>query len=281
MIRVKLHTNWCDDIQIREEFNKSSIHANYKWDQIELVLGDTYDYFVILNRPRYNTFDPKKTIIFQCETKSTRDSWGYWGNPDKKHFFFVHSTEEYNNFDKWYLNMNYQQLLKSPTKDKVLSGILSSNYFLPGHQQRLNFAFNHLSKLDYYHQCGRGFGDNQGTFFKGELKNKEDGLLSYKYTFNAENNREMNYFTEKFIDGLLCETLLFYDGCPNVDKFFDPYCYIKVDMTKPEEALNIIKSSIENNEWEKRIDCIREQKRKLMNELNPLNVIQDIILKNR
>jgi hypothetical protein len=275
MIKVKLHTNWCDDKEIREEFNKSTKNQDYKWEDIELTLNDDYDYFVILNHPRHNQFNPKKTILFQCETKPTRDRWGYWANPRKEDFFFVYSTEEFHNFDKWYLNKTYNQLQESPIKDKILSGIVSTNYTLPGHKQRLDFVLNHLSKVDGYDHYGRGH--LPFPWYKGELKNKEDGLLSYKYTFNAENNKEDNYFTEKFIDAILCETLVFYDGCPNIDKFFNPECYVKINLDNPQEAVQIIQDGIKNNLWEEKIDIIREEKRKLLEERNPMNVIQQII----
>lgn len=50
---------------------------------------------------------------------------------------------------------------------------------------------------------------------------KSDGLAPYGYSVVIENVRERNYFTEKLIDAILCETVPIYWGCPNISDFFD------------------------------------------------------------
>jgi len=50
---------------------------------------------------------------------------------------------------------------------------------------------------------------------------KSDGLAPYRFSVVIENTREQNYFTEKLIDSILCETVPIYWGCPNIDRFFD------------------------------------------------------------
>ena len=57
----------------------------------------------------------------------------------------------------------------------------------------------------------------------------------------------------------------------------NPECYIKIDLKNPEEALGIIKTSIENNEWEKRIGAIKKEKKLVVKKLNFLNVINNAI----
>ena len=34
--------------------------------------------------------------------------------------------------------------------------------------------------------------------------------------------REANYFSEKLVDAVLCDTVPIYWGCPNLDRFIDP-----------------------------------------------------------
>jgi hypothetical protein len=53
------------------------------------------------------------------------------------------------------------------------------------------------------------------------FKEKSEGLASYRYSVVIENAREKNYFTEKLIDALLCDTVPIYWGCPNIAEFFD------------------------------------------------------------
>ncbi|MDF2613683.1 MAG: hypothetical protein K0S71_1469 [Clostridia bacterium] len=276
MIKIKFHANWCNDHHIREMFNRCTIKGDYRWEDLFLTEEDNYDFFIIMNHPRHKDFDPAKTIVFQSETPSTRKSWGEYYQPDKSAFFKVYDTETYHNVDKWYINLNYEQLLTGNfSKTKVMSGVVSSFNWLPGHKARYNFL-RYLNTLPYYEHYGRG-DLNFLTHYKGELLNKEDGLIPYKYHFNAENNYEKNYFTEKIIDAILCECLCFYDGCPNLEEFIDPQAYIKIELNNPDQALEIIKESIANHEYEKRIDVIKKEKHRLMNEMNPLNIINRII----
>lgn len=278
MIRVKLTTNWCEDEQIREEFNKCTKENDYKWNNLYLIPptdGDNYDYVVVINFPTKH-IRLKNAIIFDAETLPSRRQWAYLYD-DKSKFFKHFSTEEYYTLDKWYIERTYKELLNSPEKTKVMSGIISGNNFLEGHQDRLNFCFYYLDNLVYYDHYSRN--ELNLKTYKGSLEDKADGLMDYKYTFNAENYKENNYITEKLLDGILCETLTFYDGAPNVAEHIDPRCFIPIDLKKPGEALEIIKESIENNEWEKRIEFIREEKKRLMNERNILNIIDKIIKK--
>lgn len=50
---------------------------------------------------------------------------------------------------------------------------------------------------------------------------KSEGLAPYRYSVVIENTREPNYFTEKLVDAVLCDTVPIYWGCPNLDRFFD------------------------------------------------------------
>lgn len=50
---------------------------------------------------------------------------------------------------------------------------------------------------------------------------KSDGLAPYRYSVVIENAREENYFSEKLVDALLCNTVPIYWGCPNIADYFD------------------------------------------------------------
>lgn len=51
---------------------------------------------------------------------------------------------------------------------------------------------------------------------------KAKGLAPYQYSVVIENVREPNYFSEKLVDAVLCNTVPIYWGCPNLDRFIDP-----------------------------------------------------------
>lgn len=51
---------------------------------------------------------------------------------------------------------------------------------------------------------------------------KSDGLAPYRYSVVIENMREANYFSEKLLDAVFCDTVPIYWGCPNLERFMDP-----------------------------------------------------------
>lgn len=50
---------------------------------------------------------------------------------------------------------------------------------------------------------------------------KADGLAPFRYSIVIENVRERNYFSEKLVDAVLCDTVPIYWGCPNITDFVD------------------------------------------------------------
>jgi len=54
------------------------------------------------------------------------------------------------------------------------------------------------------------------------FERKADGLAPYRYSVVIENVQEKNYFSEKLVDAVLCNTVPIYWGCPNLERFMDP-----------------------------------------------------------
>ena len=50
---------------------------------------------------------------------------------------------------------------------------------------------------------------------------KAEGLAPFRYSVVIENVREQNYFSEKLVDAVLCDTVPIYWGCPNIADFVD------------------------------------------------------------
>ena len=96
---------------------------------------------------------------------------------------------------------------------------------------------------------------------------KENILLEYKYHLVVENNKEYNYATEKLWDALICECLPFYWGCPNLEEYLDPLCFVRLDLNDIPGSIEIIKKAIKEDWWSQRINIIRREKEKLINEL--------------
>ncbi len=282
-IKIKAHCNYCRDSVLREHLNRCCPNSDYIWKDIEITSGLFYDYFVIFNFPRHPFFDKHKTIVLNSETKTTRDhikynAYTFFGFSPDDSYYFVYDTNKYHNVDKWFHTLNYRELMKtdfSLLKNKLISGIISNNKQLLGHQKRLELAHCLDVTEGYEHY---GYGDLSSiSSYKGVLQKKEDGLIPFKYHFNCENDFEEGYFTEKFLDALFFECLIFYDGCTNLGKFFNPDSFMLIDVNNIEESLAVIKESIANNLWEKKIKAIKQEKIRAVNEYNPMEIIWKIV----
>ncbi|UWS06957.1 hypothetical protein [Phaeobacter inhibens] len=94
-----------------------------------------------------------------------------------------------------------------------LSLIASAKRDHPGHRLRHEIAEHLNTSQREVAILGRGY---------QPFDAKSDGLAPYRYSVVIENVRERNYFSEKLIDAILCETVPIYWGCPNISDFFDP-----------------------------------------------------------
>ena len=106
---------------------------------------------------------------------------------------------------------------------------------------------------------------------------KSKGLMPYKYYFMCENNFEPGFITEKLWEPILCETLVFYCGAPDVSKYIDPRAFVEIDLNNFEESLNIISTVIKEDWYSKRLPYIRTMKDKLLNEMQFFPRIEKII----
>jgi len=292
IIRIKLICDWCSSSQLINEFNNMS-KGNFKWNNLKIVDNDiNIDYYVIINRSINNEYyEPQKTILFVMEPYCSNNyqnwgvkTWGVWSNPDKSLFLEIRNHEKYYNNCISQLKETYNELSNNKitkNNNNTISTIISSKYFDPGHIKRIDFlkyieAKNELS-LDIY-----GF-DNKHNFknYINPLSNSEKsvGLIKYKYYINIENNKEKNYITEKFWEAIMCESLIFYDGAPNITEYINPNAFVLIDLNDFEKSYNIIVESIKNNLWEKNIDIIRYEKYRVLNYFNFFPTLERIITK--
>jgi hypothetical protein len=282
---IKLLCNWTTSEKLREGWNKMS-QGNYTWNNIKIVLDNDPDYFVVINAPPSNENpDPEKTIVFQMEpymSCKNKLAWGKWSNPNPNYFFKVCTHKsEYNN-NTWHLNKTYNDLrTMTPTKtESVLSTVLSQKYKDEGHIKRIDFIkFMEKKNLPVH-----VFGSNKWAYknYKGSLppEEKDKAMFPYKYVFNCENNSIKNYYTEKLIDGILAECLVFYSGCYNVRDYIDERAFVYLELKNFEEDYNKVKEAINNNLWEERIEIIRKEKFRILNHLQFFPRIERIINKN-
>lgn len=100
------------------------------------------------------------------------------------------------------------------------------------------------------------------------LDDKADCLRDYRYHIAIENFIGEHHWTEKLADPFLGLSLPFYYGCPNAADYFPDDSFIRIDIRDPAGALEIIRTAIADNEYEKRLPAIIEARRRVMFEHN-------------
>jgi hypothetical protein len=97
-------------------------------------------------------------------------------------------------------------------KRKMCSLIASAKRDTDGHKLRHDIV-GHCAGRTEVEVMGRGY---------QPFDRKSEGLAPYRYSVVIENTREQNYFSEKLIDAILCDTVPIYWGCPNLSDFIAP-----------------------------------------------------------
>lgn len=280
-IRVQLLANWCTSEELCRMWEKMS-RGGGRWGRLEVTAGGDVDFHAVINAaPPGAAVDPARTIVFHMEPRSTIASMpAEWRDPDPARFLQVRSHAAFPNVCEWHLGPTYDELCALPIeKTRTLSTVTSSLHFCPGHRARIAFI-KHLEAngvpIDVY-----GWSNHHGfAGYRGALPRmcKDAGLFPYRYTFAAENHWERNYFTEKIVDAILAECLCFYSGCPNLAGHLDPAAYVALDLDDFAAAARTIETTIANGEWEKRLDAIRREKRRILDQLQFFPTLERIVV---
>jgi Glycosyltransferase family 25 (LPS biosynthesis protein) len=277
--RVKLLGDWCDSETLCRLWNKMTQGA-FRWNDIEVTWRDEdVDYYAVINGQRSGEHAvPERTILFSLEPPLRRQ--GHRPPPvDPRPFLQVHDYRTHLNPLEWHLGQTYAELkVTTPYKSRVLSAVVSSSHELPGHRRRIAF-------LKFLESRGLAFdlygyrNDFDLASYVGPLPahRKDDGILPYRYTFNAENQAVPNYVTEKLADAILGECVCFYWGCPNVQDHLDPRAYVVLDLEDFEASYRRIVAAIRDDEWSQRLAAIRREKHRILDELQFFPTLERVI----
>jgi len=237
-ILIRLTCNWCDDKTLVERFNKAYIS---ELNQSNLIFTDfnNFDYLVIFNHPltpdKFAGFPKERTIGIMGEPFWSAQRFYPYLTQRCQHILY---HRELNNPNVIYypglLPMHFEgsQILDNYIqtefpKPKKCSFVVSHCDVKLNNQtiyhERVNFAKQILESdldIDIY---GKGWQNSplKDSRIKGELKNKQDGLMDYQFSIAIENSIEEDYFTEKLTDCILTDTTPIYYGCPNIQRFFN------------------------------------------------------------
>ena len=159
---------------------------------------------------------------------------------------------------EWMVRRTYDELVSAsiPNKPRAISYIASTLEWLPGHRKR-NALRDFLMRrrttvVDIF---GRGI---------NEISDKWDALAPFRYSIAVENSASPDYWTEKIADCFLAWTLPLYDGCPNLEEYFPPDSFIRIDVNDPSAVLSTIEGLLHGDEWERRLPAICEARRRVL-----------------
>ena len=271
-----------------ESFFSQTPNGSKRWADIEFTEDHVAycDYLIVLQRPPYN-------IKVTCPEGN---AWLITQEPPANYFRFYIKSFKY--FDKvftyykeikhpsvrslqpvlpWHVLRTYDELTAITRESLVnkkneLTWITSNKDGFPGQKARMHFR-DYLLKSNFkFHFYGRGF---------EPIHDKFDGLFPNKYALAIENYSVNHYWTEKIADSFLSWCLPFYWGAGNLEDYFPAESFIRIDVNRPEEALQIIKRSIQNNEWDKRLNAIEKARNLILNEYQFFPYIAKMLKEDR
>ncbi len=267
-----------------ESFGLDQLNSDYSDSSISWSLDEAEpDFVLVINKipfdtPNDVTVAPENIICLALEPPENKEVFDRNGH--KQFHKFLACTRPVDRpkyeihppvFQIWSHRANEYFTNHNVLKTKEISVIASNITDIPGHRKRLSFLQT-LRQLS--HGAIEFFG--RGT---NPVQDKYDALLPYKYSVAIENSSIDNYFTEKITDCFVAETLPFYYGCTNIAEYFPQEALIWIDIEKQEQAWKTMQTAIANNEFEKRIDHIREAREIYLRQFHPASGFANIVKK--
>lgn len=263
---VYIHSNYSHPNLLRQ-----TPFLNGIWDDIQFTFDEVEecDYIIVINHPTKNIKVKCRKggrILLLQEPPYERNNYLI---PYFSYFDIIITA-----FDKkyssnivniqaalpWLIDKNYEQLVALlPMADKKNDGIswvTSNSNVNPGHEPRLKFLEKIKETNLSVDLFGRGI---------KQIDDKFDAIYPYKYTLAIENYSDTNYWTEKISDAYLAWTIPIYYGCKNIEDFFPENSFLKIDIHKPEEAIESIKKAILDKQYDKNIQAIKEARELVLN----------------
>lgn len=110
------------------------------------------------------------------------------------------------------------------------------------------------------------------------IEKKADALDSYKFHLAIENHVALHHWTEKLADAFLGYTVPIYFGCPNVFDYFPKESVILIDINDFEGSLKTIRKALTTpGEYERRLEAVKEARRRVIEEYNLPAMLNRII----
>lgn len=272
-MKVYVTGYWEDDQSLLSTIKKYAF-GKTTWKNLEFTTEPGFDKAVVLNHCNSSSlhFSPDKAVYFRLEPPGSSNYLRSSGSnivPGFMHWPLLHKFPA----DNLYKIYEIGHIKKT----RLFSTVTSDLGYMDGHVERLimiHFLDKSISGgFDVWGRKTTSRYFDTINAYRGELYNKYEGMLAYAYHFSVENSFMNDYFTEKISDPILAECLCFYAGCSNIEEYIDSRAFCKIDLTNKGEAMETIIKSIRDNQRKHKLKYIQQQKKRLLTDLNPLNLI--------
>jgi Glycosyltransferase family 10 (fucosyltransferase) C-term len=152
-----------------------------------------------------------------------------------------------------------------PEKTRLISTVCSTKrqrHTL--HRRRVAFTWRLKAALPELDVFGHGV---------RPMDDKAEALDPYRYHVAIENHVAPHHWTEKLADPFLGYALPFYCGCPNAADYFPPESFVPIDINDFDGALRVIRQTIAEDGYAKRLPHIVEARRRVLEEHNIFAVL--------
>lgn len=155
-----------------------------------------------------------------------------------------------------------------PKKINKISVILSIKSMTDGHRRRHKLVTELLKR-----PIGK-FLDVYGVGYK-EIYDKWDVLFNYKYHLVVENDRNEGYWSEKIGDAFLSYAMPIYDGCPNIENYFEIDSFLKINSDNIDEC-DLLITKLINEEIVYKPESIQKSRMMILNKFNIFETLSRI-----
>lgn len=172
----------------------------------------------------------------------------------------------------WFVGRSYDEARPPLDRPKLplLSIVTSDKAITEGHRRRLRLA----------HALKDHLGDRAVLWGRGirDFDDKWDVLAPFQFTLALENDRGPEVMTEKLPDCFLTETLPFYDGCTNAERYFPPGSFVRVDGDDVAGSVRAVERVLNDPESHQRaLPALREAKRRYLDELQFFPLLAELL----
>lgn len=255
MIRIRVFADYCDfDSTLFEQV------LGRKDDMLSFVNDDTYTHVIIINQAMPTLSIPKENVIgtsFEpLEFLNVTEDFVEYAKKHISRYFIGKTANLPSPFEEHY-TYQFHAWFKTPfkkyeEKTKLMSLMLSTKTFMPGHRYRYLLASEIIKKNLPIDIRGNGcemlrhFYPNASQI-KGSFESDKELLDDYKFTIAVENTISNKYVSEKITSAFVYNTVPIYLGAKDIDNIFEGECCIKL-KGEWQEDIRIIQDVCEHPE---------------------------------